>query len=577
MKKLLLLASLAFTQILSAQLTVDTLAFQDFEVTPSAPVWSFTGPVVYNSGFSAVNAAPSNSPIGIGGSRAWETTSNSGGLILNFDNTAIPAGYDTIRVRFNLAAMNLISSGGGPDNLDYVLVAYSTDGGNTYVNRLRVRGAVNDNSYWPYSATGVAENYYLPATEQTFQPVNTGPQTTLGYSTVEIKFPGTVTQVAMRITGRSSSSTDTWMVDNLVMTGERLCAHSTSAFSVTACGSYVTPSGSTLTASGTYMDTIANVSGCDSVITINATILPTSGATIAPTACASYVSPAGNLYTSSGTYSDTITNAAGCDSVITINLTINNPSASTITTTTCGNYTSPSGNTYSSSGTYYDTIPNAAGCDSVITINLTVNATTTSMFSGDACFSFMLPNGNIVTTTGIYPYDTIMNAAGCDSIIMIDLLIMTVDTSTSVSGATITANAFQGVFQWVDCNNGYAPIAGETGQSFTAPANGSYAALITQGVCSDTSACINITSVGMSEPANASAILSPNPFSDVLLISNCTPGTVITVFSVQGETVYSASCTTSVLAVDLSAQANGVYFVQLKNADGTSNQKVIKY
>ncbi len=51
-----------------------------------------------------------------------------------------------------------------------------------------------------------------------------------------------------------------------------------------------------------------------------------------------------------------------------------NATSSNINVTSCSSYTSPSGNyTWSSSGTYNDTIPNAAGCDSVITINLTIN------------------------------------------------------------------------------------------------------------------------------------------------------------------------------------------------------------
>lgn len=49
-----------------------------------------------------------------------------------------------------------------------------------------------------------------------------------------------------------------------------------------------------------------------------------SAATISPTACYNYTSPSGlYTWTSSGTYNDTIPNMAGCDSVITVNLTIN--------------------------------------------------------------------------------------------------------------------------------------------------------------------------------------------------------------------------------------------------------------
>lgn len=143
-----------------------------------------------------------------------------------------------------------------------------------------------------------------------------------------------------------------------------------------SCGSYTSPSGNYIwSCSGTYMDTISNSVGCDSIFTVNLIIANTSSSTINPITCYSYTSPSGNyIWTNTGTYMDTIPNAMGCDSVITINLTIDTTSsASTISPTVCDSYTSPSGNyTWISSGTYTDTIPNAIGCDSVITINLTI-------------------------------------------------------------------------------------------------------------------------------------------------------------------------------------------------------------
>lgn len=92
--------------------------------------------------------------------------------------------------------------------------------------------------------------------------------------------------------------------------------------------------------------------------------------------CQSFISPSGNTtYTASGTYTDTIPNAQNCDSIITINLTlVNNPTFANISVTECDRYTSPSGNfTFTSSGSYLDTIPNSQNCDSVIAIALTIN------------------------------------------------------------------------------------------------------------------------------------------------------------------------------------------------------------
>ncbi|WP_341903755.1 MopE-related protein [Fluviicola taffensis] len=96
--------------------------------------------------------------------------------------------------------------------------------------------------------------------------------------------------------------------------------------------------------------------------------------TINISTCETYTVPSGDeTYTTSGTYMDTIPNAALCDSIITINLTIKQNTTNTISPTACGSYTVPSGDEmYTMSGTYMDTIPNAAGCDSILTINLTI-------------------------------------------------------------------------------------------------------------------------------------------------------------------------------------------------------------
>jgi len=98
--------------------------------------------------------------------------------------------------------------------------------------------------------------------------------------------------------------------------------------------------------------------------------------TISESACDSYVSPSGNYtWTTSGTYVDSIA-GAGCDTVYTINLTIKNSTTATQNESAIDMYTWPvNGQTYTTSGTYVDTMMNAAGCDSIVTLNLTMNYT----------------------------------------------------------------------------------------------------------------------------------------------------------------------------------------------------------
>jgi hypothetical protein len=197
------------------------LARQGFELTPATPTWNFTGVPAYRDGYSADDAAPAQSAIGIDGSRAWETTSVGTGVALDLDNVAIPAGFDSARLRFRLAAMNLESAGGGPDNLDWILVSLSVDGGDHFYDRVRIRGASEDDSYWGYDATGVVSVAHLPESVATFQPTESGLQTSQGYSTVEITFDSSVTQVKVRLTARSSSSSDTWLIDDVELLAER--------------------------------------------------------------------------------------------------------------------------------------------------------------------------------------------------------------------------------------------------------------------------------------------------------------------------------------------------------------------
>ena len=89
------------------------------------------------------------------------------------------------------------------------------------------------------------------------------------------------------------------------------------------------------------------------------------------TSCDSYIWN-GTTYNSSGVYSGTTANCV----TESLNLTINSSSSASQSQTALDTYTWPLNNqTYTQGGTYTATIPNAAGCDSVVTLNLTLNYT----------------------------------------------------------------------------------------------------------------------------------------------------------------------------------------------------------
>ena len=113
--------------------------------------------------------------------------------------------------------------------------------------------------------------------------------------------------------------------DSIIILNLQINQASTATITVGACAnSYTSPSNNfTWTSSGIYQDTISNQAGCDSILTINLNLGQHSYDSINELACRLYNSPSANhSWSTTGIYSDTIPNVSNCDSVITINLTV---------------------------------------------------------------------------------------------------------------------------------------------------------------------------------------------------------------------------------------------------------------
>jgi hypothetical protein len=344
----------------------------------------------------------------------------------------------------------------------------------------------------------------------------------------------------------------------------------------TTCSTYTGPSGAIYSATGTYLDTIPNVAGCDSVTTINLVVNTPTSATINPVVCASYTAPSGAVYTTSGMYMDIIPNMAGCDSVITINLTVNQ-SYSTFSMMSCDSVQLPGGSMIYSSGTYMDTIPNMLSCDSVMTINVTINSSTSSSMNAAACDMYTAPSGAVLTASGTYT-DIIPNAMGCDSVITISLTINTVNANATVAGAVLTATASGATYQWMSCNP-FAIIANATSQSYTATANGDYAVIVTQNSCTDTSACMSVTGIGMAENVFGGKLnIYPNPSNGEFFVDLGAVYTNVTIVvtDVTGRVMYTQSVNDgNVIPVALDA-SSGIYMVTVTAENNKAMIRLIK-
>lgn len=164
------------------------------------------------------------------------------------------------------------------------------------------------------------------------------------------------------------------------------------------------------------------------------------------------------------------------------------------------------------------------GYNDVFVLKLSQCQTSFYTFTDTACNFYTVPSGDeTYTVSGIYS-DTIPNAKGCDSIITINLTIVNIDTSVTCFIAagqlntTLQSNHTNASYQWLDCNNGFAALPGDTLQTFTPILNGDYAVGIYVSGCADTSACMHIGNVSIEEIEGSTIKLYPNPNSGKFML-----------------------------------------------------------
>lgn len=117
---------------------------------------------------------------------------------------------------------------------------------------------------------------------------------------------------------------------------------------------------------------VTSAEGCDSLVNVKVVINPVYEYTDVVTVCDSVYTWRGNVYQTSGVYVDSLTTVScGCDSVYKLDLTLNQMPVVTVDTTVCGRFVW-NGISYTESTNFSDTLTSAAGCDSIVVVNLVV-------------------------------------------------------------------------------------------------------------------------------------------------------------------------------------------------------------
>lgn len=304
--------------------------------------------------------------------------------------------------------------------------------------------------------------------------------------------------------------------------------------------------------------------------------------TISVSGCHSYTVPSGDeTYTSSGMFSDTIQNIAGCDSLITINLTINYPNASIDSISTCNSYTWIDGITYTTSNnSATDTLTNISGCDSIITLNLTIEYSATGTDTRTECDSLEWIDGiTYYANNNTATYNIIGGAVNsCDSLVTLDLIINTVSGSVTQLGEQLTADESNATYQWLKCPE-MTPIIGDTNQTYTATENGNYAVMITKNGCSTTSECHTFYGLSIIENSFKNRlIVHPNPSNGKFSIDlrENYDFVAITITDLNGKIVLTKSYEKAqILNLSLDDPA-GIYLLGIESQDRKALIKLIK-
>ena len=186
---------------------------------------------------------------------------------------------------------------------------------------------------------------------------------------------------------------------------------------------------------------------------------------------------------------------------------------------------------------------------------------------------WQFPDGTVATniTSTIWHTSHLQSVKGCDS--MVTTLVSVIDPTATVTlnGGTLTAFHGYAAFQWVDCNNGFAPVPGATNATFTPTYSSQLAVVSSIGDCAHTSDCYSVTSVNREDLAETSFSLFPNPSQGEFVVEGELKDLQsVDVIDLQGKQlpIQVGSKTLHQMKLNLEEVPKGMYFLRLGTKDG---------
>ena len=121
------------------------------------------------------------------------------------------------------------------------------------------------------------------------------------------------------------------------------------------------------------------------------------------------------------------------------------------------------------------------------------------------------------------------------------------------------------------------PVAGAAGQAYTVTANGSYAVIVTQAGCTDTSACHQVFTIGVEEAENGGDIVFyPNPSDGQLFVQSSGIIEQIGLLAINGQLLYTLRPAANYAVLNLETYPAGVYLLRIETGGKTVFRKIIR-
>ena len=146
-----------------------------------------------------------------------------------------------------------------------------------------------------------------------------------------------------------------------------------------------------------------------------------------------------------------------------------------------------------------------------------------------------------------------------------------------ITAGSAQAEAINANYQWLDCDDNYSVLVGETNQLFECPSSCYYniAVLVTQNNCSDTSDCIVLNVLEL-ESLNSEIIsVYPNPASDRIFFNNLEQLQDIhsmKLIDYNGRIVSRKN--EDFDRMDVQFVTDGIYFIQIEHSNGIQTIKI---